>query len=451
MKARKSSGLSLFLYKHNTLKNSKNISLKKIFALIDCNSFYASCEKVFSPRLENKPVVVLSNNDGCVISRSKEAKEIGIKMGEPAFHMTDIIEKNNVAVFSSNFALYGDMSNRVMEILNNFSSDIEIYSIDEAFLEISGMNIKDYEAYGHKIRNTVLQWTGIPVSVGISTTKTLAKVANHLAKKHDAFNGVMDLTNSNDFEKALKLTPVNDIWGIGWQFSKFLKEQNILNALDLSKMNDSWIRKHLHIVGLRTVEELRGKPCISMESNPPGKKGITHSRSFGTAVTEYSILEEAVSTFTSRCAEKLRKQNSYVTVITVFVMTNRFSDDPKYVNFKTLHITTPTNNTPELIEHAAKLLKLLFKKGYRYKKAGVMFTELIPATHEQLSFWDNIDRSKQKKIMPVLDRITATMGKDVVKYAIQGTHRRWKLRQEKLSKKFTTKWDELLEIDLDKI
>lgn len=424
--------------------------MKKIFALIDCNSFYASCEKVFDPSLGNRPMVVLSNNDGCIIARSKEAKLAGIKMGAPAFQMIDIIEKNNVAIFSSNFALYGDMSERVMKVLAKFSPDIEIYSIDEAFLDLSDLMIKDFEAYGHKIRNTVLQWTGIPVSVGISTTKTLAKIANQLAKKYDAFHGVMDLTNPEIFEKALKLTSVADIWGIGRQYSKFLKEQNILKASDLVKMNDRWIRKHMHVTGLRTIEELRGKSCITMETVPPDKKGITHARSFGTAVTDYAVLEEAVSTFTSRCAAKLRKQKSFVSVITVFVMTNRFSDDPKYVNFKTIHITTPTNNTPELIDHSTKLLKLLFKKGYRYKKAGVMFTDLISESHEQMSFWDNVNREKQKKLMPVLDRITATMGKDVVKYAIQGTRQRWKLRQERLSNKFTTKWDELLEINIDK-
>lgn len=424
--------------------------MNKIYALIDCNSFYASCEKVFDPSLENRPVVVLSNNDGCVIARSKEAKAVGIKMGEPAFRMADLIKKNNVAVFSSNFALYGDMSWRVMKVLSKFTPDIEIYSIDEAFLDLSDLMIKDYEAYGHKIRRTVMQWTGIPISVGISHTKTLAKVANHLAKKYDAFNGVVDLTSSENFEKALRLTPVADIWGVGRQYAKFLKEQNIHNAFDLVKMNDSWIRKHMHVTGLRMVEELRGKTCITMETTPPDKKGITHARSFGTAVTDYSVLEEAVSTFASRCAAKLRNQKSYVRIITVFVMTNRFSDDPKYVNFKTLHITTPTNNTPELIGFAIKLLKLLFKKGYKYKKAGVMFTDLIPESYEQMSFWDNVDREKQKKIMPTLDRITATMGRDVVKYAIQGTRRRWKLRRERLSKKFTTKWDELLEINIDK-
>ncbi len=325
--------------------------MKKIFALIDCNSFYASCEKVFDPSLENTPVIVLSNNDGCVIARSKEAKLAGIKMGAPAFQMIDLIEKNNVAVFSSNFALYGDMSERVMKVLAKFTPDIEIYSIDEAFLDLTGMIIKNYEAYGNKIRSTILKWTGIPISVGISTTKTLAKVANHLAKKHDAFNGVMDLTNPENFEKALKLTSVADIWGIGRQYSKFLKEQNIQKASDLVNMNDSWIRKHMHVTGLRMVEELRGNPCITMETSPPDKKGITHARSFGTAVTDYSVLEEAVSTFASRCAAKLRKQKSHVSVITVFVMTNRFSDDPKYINFKTLHITTPTNHTPGLIEH----------------------------------------------------------------------------------------------------
>jgi DNA polymerase V len=369
-------------------------------------------------------------------------------MGAPAFQMLDLIEKNNVAVFSSNFALYGDMSQRVMDVLAKFSPDLEIYSIDEAFLDLTGQIIKDYEAFGHKIRNTIMQWTGIPVSVGISTTKTLAKVANHLAKKHDGFNSVVDLTDPDNFEKALKLTPVADIWGVGRQYARLLKEHNIHKASELVKMNDAWIRKNMHVIGLRTIEELRGKSCITMETILPDKKGITYARSFGNPLTEFSDIEEALSTFTSRCAAKIRKQGSLASVIMVFVMTNRFSDDPKYVNYKIHHLTTPSNNTPELIGHSTTLLKLLFKKGYKYKKVGVIFTDLISETNEQLSFWDHIDRNRQKKIMPVLDRITATMGKDVVKYAIQGTRRRWKLKQEKLSPAYTTKWDDLLKIDL---
>lgn len=420
-----------------------------IYALIDCNNFYASCEKVFDPSLEGRPVVVLSNNDGCIIARSKEAKSAGILMGVPAFQIKDIIEKFNVAVFSSNFALYGDLSQRVMNVLTKFSPELEIYSIDEAFLDISGLVIKDYEAFGHKIKNTVLQWTGIPISVGISTTKTLAKVANHLAKKHDAFNSVADLTHSDNFEKALKLTPIQDVWGIGRQYAAMLKKQNIHRASDLIKMKDSWIRKNMNITGLRTVEELRGKSVINVETNPPDKKGLTFARSFGIPITEYYDLEEALSTFTSKSAAKLRKQGSLANVVTVFVMTNRFSNDPKYVNYKVHHLSHPTNNTPELISHSLKLLHLLYKKGYKYKKVGVMFTDLVSDDAEQTSIWDPIDRIKQKKIMPVIDRITATQGREVVKYAIQGSRKRWKLKQEKLSKAYTSRWDELLEINID--
>ena len=418
--------------------------------MVDCNSFYASCEKVFDPTLENKAVVVLSNNDGCIIARSKEAKEAGIKMGEPAFKIKELIEKYNVQVFSANFVLYGDMSQRVMNVLSKFSPDIEIYSIDEAFLDLSGIPENDLLAFGHKIKNTVLQWTGIPVSIGIAYTKTLAKVANHIAKKSEKSKGVVDLTNQKYIPKALEITPVEDIWGIGRQFSKFLRSNKINNALELSKATDSWIKKNLKIVGLRTVEELRGKSCLSLELAIPDKQGICTSRSFGTAVTDYDDLEEAVTTFASRCAEKLRKQKSAAGVLNVFVMTNRFSNDAKYINNKTIHLLVATNSTPELIEHAVKVLKLLFRKGYKYKKAGVIVTDIISENELQTGLWDNVNRDKHKNLMGVIDKLTTTMGRDVVKFAIQGTRRRWRLKQEKLSPHYTTNWDEILEIDIDK-
>jgi len=425
--------------------------MEKVFALVDCNSFYASCEKVFNPKLESKAVVVLSNNDGCIIARSEEAKTAGIKMGEPAFKIRDIIEKKNVQVFSANFALYGDMSQRVMNVLSKFTTDLEIYSIDEAFLDISGLKESELLLYGQQIRNTVLQWTGIPVTIGIAHTKTLAKVANHIAKKSGKCQGVLSLMDEKSIEKALESTPVDDVWGVGRQYNTFLRSNGIYNALALTKASDSWIKKHMHIVGLRTVEELRGQPCISFDMTVADKQAICTSRSFGTPMMDYADIEEAVSTFASRCAEKLRHQNSCAGVLTVFVMTNRFSKDPKYVNGKTVQLPVATNNTAEIISHSSALLKLLFKKGYKYKKAGVILTEFIPEGEVQQSLWDNLNRDKQNQLMSTVDKISSTMGRDVVKFAIQGTRRRWKLRQEKLSPCYTTKWQDLLNIDMDRV
>ena len=422
--------------------------MEKVFALVDCNSFYASCEKVFNPKLEGKPVVVLSNNDGCVIARSQEAKDVGVKMGEPAFKMTDLIEKNEVNVFSANFALYGDMSQRIMNVLADFTPELEIYSIDEAFLDFSGFHKQDFTEYGNKIRKTILQWTGIPVSVGIAHTKTLAKIANHLAKKSKKCNGVLDLTKPEYIQKALEKTLVEDIWGIGRQYSKFLRKHGITNALAFSKADKSWVRKYLKVVGLRTMEELCGKSCLSLDLVIPDKQTICTSRSFGTAVTSFEDMEEAVSTFTSRCAEKLRMQNSCAAALTVFVMTNRFSKDLKYVNGKTIQLPVATNNTGELIEYALKVLKLLFREGYKYKKTGIIVNDLVPENEVQQSFWDNLNRNKHHDLMNVIDKISATMGHDTIKFAIQGTKKRWKLKQEKLSPGYTTKWDEILCIDI---
>ena len=384
--------------------------MDKVFALVDCNNFYTSCEKVFNPKLENKPVVVLSNNDGCIIARSKEAKEAGIKMGEPAFQIKDILEKKKVHVFSANFALYGNMSARVMNVLSEFTPDLEIYSIDEAFLDITGIKENDFDLYAHKIKNTVLQWTGIPVSIGIARTKTLAKIANHIAKESEEYGSIRVLTDDHSIEQALAATPVEEVWGVGRQYCSFLRKHGIVDALALSKANDNWIKKHLRVVGLRTVEELRGKPCIAHEMNDAGKQVICTSRSFGSPMSDYTDVEEAVSAFASRCAAKLRRQHSCAGVLTVFVMTNLFAKDPKYVNGKTIQLPVATNNTAEIINHAAGLLKMLFRKGYKYKKAGVILTGFIPEGEVQQSIWDNIDRKKQTELMGVIDKITSKHG-----------------------------------------
>jgi len=418
-----------------------------VFALADCNSFYVSCERVFHPELNNKPVIVLSNNDGCIISRSNEAKALGLKMGKPVFKYKELIEKNNVAVFSSNYSMYGDFSQRVMSTLANFSPDIEIYSIDEAFLDLSNFKETiDYTEYGKKIKDIVYKWTGIPVSVGIAHTKTLAKIANHLAKKSTKANGVLDLTKLEYVDKALECTPVGEVWGIGGQYSKALIKQNIFTALDLKNSDDEWIKKQLHIVGLRTVFELRGKSCISMTTGHVDKKGICTSRSFGTPLREYEDIKQAIASFVTRCAEKLRSQKSATLALTVFIMTNRFADTPQYVNNKTIKLPIASNSTPELIEYAIKAFKSIYKKGYIYKKAGVITTDIVPEDQIQYAFWDNVDREKYKTLMKTIDRLNNQQGRDKLKFASLGTNKRWKMRQEKLSPNFSTSWTDILKV-----
>ncbi|MCX6234639.1 MAG: Y-family DNA polymerase [Bacteroidetes bacterium] len=425
--------------------------MPKTFALVDCNNFYASCERIFNPHLEGKPLVVLSNNDGCIIARSDEAKKLGVKMGVPAFEIKDVLEKNNIQVFSTNYALYGDISQRVMTILSQFSPAIEIYSIDEAFLDLTNMIGINLQEYGAKIARTVLQWIGIPVTIGIAPTKTLAKAANHLAKEHPNWNGLLDMTSVHDPDVLLQMIPVKDIWGVGPQYAEFLTHHHIITALDLKNSPEKWIRKYMGVVGERTVTELRGIPCFPVDNNPSGKKGICISRSFGKPTDDYDEIEQATSTFIVSAAVKLRKQKSLAQALTVFVMTNRFAKGPQYVNGMTVHLPIATNNTAELIHHTIRALRKIFRKGYQYKKSGVIVTDIIPEQTFQCSLWDDVDRLKQKKLTMIIDSINTSMGKGKVKYAVQGTQRLWKMRQERLSQGFTTNWEELLTIDLDKV
>jgi DNA polymerase V len=394
--------------------------------------------------MEKQPVVVLSNNDGCVISRSDEAKKLGIKMGVPIFEVRDLVEKNKVNVFSSNYNLYGNFSKRVMESLAYFTPDIEIYSIDEAFLDLSKIIVEDKALYGNLLKTKIKQWTGIPVSVGIAQTKTLAKIANHLAKKSAKLNGVFDLTNSDLIDEALERTPVYDVWGVGRQYGKLLVQNNIKTALDLKNTDDAWIRKHLHVVGLRTVFELRGASCLSINDVPSGKKGICTSRSFGKPLDKYEDVEQALAAFVVRCAEKLRKQKSAASAVTVFIMTNKYASGPKYVNSMTIQLPVATNLTSELIKYAMKSLKIVFRKGYKYKKAGIIITDIISEDQIQQDFWDNVDRGKNKKIMDIIDKTNKSMGRDKIKFAVQGYNRKWKMNQEHLSPNYTTRWKDLL-------
>ena len=417
-----------------------------MIALADCNNFYASCERVFRPELCNKPVLVLSNNDGCVIARSNEAKALGIKMGVPAFKIKDIIHNNNVNVFSSNFTLYGDMSNRVMSIYTGECNAIEIYSIDEAFINMSG--IANLEDKAVSIRNKVKTWTGIPVSIGISKTKTLAKIANHIAKKYKK-NGVFLLDGDALTKRALKFFPVEDIWGIGRQLSRFLHQRNIKSAWQLANCNDKWIRRHLTITGLKLVKELRGEICHPVGVAHPPKKNICTSRSFGIEVSNIDSLKESISSFAANCARKLRDQNTVCKKVSVFIKTNSFKPNTKqYQGYQVLELPTSTSDTIEISNLALRGLKNIYRSGHVYKKAGVIVHDIGKIDQIQLNMFDRVDRDRRGNLMTSYDAINSRMGRDTVRLAVQGFDRKWKMRQERLSPCYTTRMTELLEVKL---
>jgi DNA polymerase V len=417
-----------------------------MFALVDCNNFYVSCERVFNPALNGKPVVVLSNNDGCVIARSNEAKALGIKMGVPAFQIAEFLQKNDVAVYSSNYALYGDLSHRVMSSLGQFTPELEIYSIDEAFLNLVGLAV-DYPEYARKIRETVLKNIGIPVSVGIGPTKALAKTANYYAKKIPENQGIYVLDSPTKINDALKLFNVEEVWGIGRQYSKLLKSLGIKTAWDFTQLQDSWIKKKMTIVGLRVKKELEGISCLGLELIPPAKKVICTSRSFGKPQAELEPLQEAVATYAARCAAKLRKQRSCAGMLMVFIHTNGFkADEPQYEKNFVCRLPVATNSAMELIRYALFALKAIYKSGYRYKKAGVLVLDIVSEDQIQGSLFDYVDRHKQAIIMTTLDEINFKYGRDTLKIAVQDSGDKWKLRQEKLSPSYTTDWKDLITI-----
>ena len=417
-----------------------------MYGLIDCNNFYASCERVFNPSLNNKPVVVLSNNDGCVIARSKEAKALGIPMGEPAYKLKELIETNKVNVFSSNYVLYGDMSQRVMNTIASFVLEMEIYSIDEAFLLLEGFENVDLKELGEKLVRTVIRNTGIPVSLGIAPTKTLAKAANKFAKKYKNYKEVCIIDTDEKREKALKLLEIGDVWGIGRQNSQKLKYYSINTAWDFTQRTKSWIRHTLGVTGERTWLELCGTPCIEIE-RPTSKKSICTSRSFGERLTELAPVSEAVANFAASCAEKLRKQHSYGGVLNVFILTNLFATNlPQYSNQISMKLAVPTNDTTELINIALQGLKSIFKEGYKFKKAGVIISEIVPERPLQADLFDTRNREKFNKVMTVMDSLNESYGRQKVKIASQGFDRKWKLKNEKLSPCYSTKLDDVLKV-----
>ncbi len=410
-----------------------------MIALVDCNNFYASCERLFRPELQDKPVVVLSNNDGCVIARSNEAKALGIQMGAPAFMMEAFMAKHKVAVFSSNYTLYGSLSNRVMNVLKGFVQSVEVYSIDEAFLDLSGFINQNLSDLAAKIRESVTNDVGIPVSIGVAPTKTLAKMANRYAKKECKKSGVYIAEHQHQIDQLLEYTSVGDVWGIGHQFSKKLTLNNIHSAADFVKMNEAWIRKNMTVVGQRMLNELKGISCIEWDEMPAPKKEICAAKSFGKLLSAKEDIREPLASYTNICAAKLRKQKSCAGVVHVFIQTNTHrTQDKQYFRSVTIRLEVPTNNTSELIKAAMKGLDIIYKPGYNFKKTGVILFELIPEKNVQLGLFDKADRERNKKLMRTYDVINAKFGRDMVKYAAQGFDNQWKLRQEKLSPCYTT-------------
>ena len=416
-----------------------------MIALIDCNNFYVSCERAFNPKLKNKPVIVLSNNDGCAIARSEEAKALGIKMGTAAFMIKDLIEKNNVQVYSSNYTLYGDMSARVMQVIKVFVPATEVYSIDEIFADLSTLKYTNLTELAKDMREMVLRCTGIPVSVGIAKTKTLAKMANRYAKKTRPDEGIFCADEDWKIKDLLSFTKVADIWGIGGQYDKLLNKRGFHTAADFINAPEDWVRKEMAVVGLRTQKELKGIICIKWEEESKPKKNICTSRSFGKLITSKREVQQAIATFTSSCAQKLRKQNSCATKIHVFIQTNvHRKQDKQYFHSITLDLSVATNSTPELLKYAMTALNLIYLPGYNYAKTGVIVLDLVPATQIQLGLFDAQDREKDEKAMKAMDNINKTFGKDVVRMATQEFNKKWKLRQEHLSQCYTTRFDQLM-------
>lgn len=417
------------------------------FGLADCNNFYCSCERVFHPDLRDKPVIVLSNNDGCVVARSEESKKLGIKMGVPFYQIRDLVEKNNVAVFSSNYNLYGDMSRRVMSLLSLFFPKINIYSIDEAFIDLSEM--KDtccLVDISHKAVKSIHKGVGIPISLGIAPTKTLAKMASVFAKKHKGYNGVCIIDTDEKREKALKLFPVSDVWGIGRKHSKRLEYYGVKTAWDFTQKSEGWVRKEMSITGLRTWKELRGESCIEAE-DMSYKKSICTSRSFPSqGLNRMEDVEEAVANFAAQCSKKLREQHTVCQSIIVFAYTSRFRDDvPQNYIHEIINLDVPTNDIQEIVSKSVQALKRNWKTGaYYYKKAGVVVCNISEDNAVQGSLFDTVDREKQSTLSKIVDEINLRNGHDIVRVAVQGYNNNWHIKNEYISKQYTTNIKDIL-------
>jgi len=414
---------------------------KNKIALVDCNSFYVSCERLFDPSIIKKPVIVLSSNDGCVISRSTEAKALDIKMGEPYFKVEKIVKKNNVKVFSSNYSLYGDISRRVMKTLKQFSPQIEIYSIDEAFLDLSSIKNEDLLECGNKIRKTVLKWTGIPTSIGIAVTKTLSKAANYVAKKEKS--GIVNLINSKQIDEILSKININNVWGVGPQLTKFYIKNGIKTAYQLKNMHNSWIKKNTNVFGSRTVMELKGIPCTSLEIYQEKRKNCCVSRSFGRKVTKLEELDESITTHCLNAAEKIRSDNQTTKRITVFIRTSPFQKDKNYyANSKDIDLPIKTNDSIELVRQALIALRYIYREGYKYQKTGIILSKLNDSNIYKKNLFSSINNEeKRKKLMKAIDYTNIKYGRQALSIAQAGLKKKWNIKKQHSSKIDTACFD----------
>ena len=419
--------------------------MSSTFAIVDCNNFYASCERLFRPELKNIPLIVLSNNDGCVVARSQEVKDLGIKMGVPLFKVQNEIKRYGIQVFSSNYRLYGDISARVMQTLEQFSPQMEIYSIDEAFLDLSG--ISDLNDYGQRIRVTVLQHVGVPVCVGIAPTKTLAKLANYAAKKFKATRGVVDLRDPQRQQRLLAITPVAEIWGVGRKYTESLQRRGINTALDLAQMDRHQLSRLYSVVLERTVCELNGERCIGLDESPSPRQQIVCSRSFGEKLTQYADLRETVCEFAARASEKLRNQNQLALMANVFIRTSPFDKaGPSYDNAATGKLLSPSSDTSTILELVTRLFDTIWRDGYRYAKAGIMLGEFCSPEHLQLNLFDRpADRAQQDTLMRAIDSINQS-GKGKIWFGGQRAKKDWFMKQANLSPAYTTRWESIPEV-----
>lgn len=416
-------------------------------ALVDVNNFYVSCERVFNPKLAGKPVVVLSNNDGCAVARSNEVKALDISMGAPWFKLKDLARQYGIIGLSSNYALYADMSNRVMSILREFSPDQEVYSIDESFLDLTSFAKRDLMQYGQLMRKRILKWTGLPVCVGIGATKTLAKLANHCAKKRPVFNGVCNLNamQPDELDQLLSEIAIGEIWGVGRQLAPKLEALGFKSVLDLKRASPEILRRQFSVVMKKTISELNGTVCIDLEDAPHAKKQILSSRSFGMPVRDYNSLAESITLYICQASEKLRRQQSLAGSVYVYIRTSPFKpDDPFYSNGMTVPLPSPTDDSRQLVNVALWALKQLYRPHYNYAKAGVMLSELVPITGAQIDMFTKMEASpKSDALMKAMDSINRKLGRESIKLASEGFRRPWKMRQENKSPAYTTNWDDV--------
>ena len=418
-----------------------------MLALVDCNNFYCSCERVFDPSLEGRPVVVLSNNDGCVVARSEEAKKLGIAMGSAAYLMSDLLRRERVAVFSSNYTLYGDMSDRVMKTLAQFVGRMEVYSIDEAFLDCSQVPVHQLAEFAQSMRAKVRKDTGIPVTIGIAPTRVLAKLANDQAKLRKDDTAVCCLLDERQIAELLERVPVADIWGMGKQHGLLMRRHGIRTAADFSKLSDQWIREHLSVVALRILKELRGTSCIPLEEESKPRRNIAITRAFSHASKDRCLVTQALANHAASLGLKLRREGSCCRTLEVFIMTNQYrTQDEQYIRRITLALEVATSSTPELIRYVMKALDIIYRPGFQYMKAGLVASDLVPARAIQSSSFDCMDRTRDQQLMRLVDSLNECVGREAVKFATQGFGEKWKMKFDFRSKRYTTRWDELLEV-----